>query len=87
MTRERPHYAWSLMIDRTHSIPEIGRELGDLPTCALYLHLPADETLEDRTGGFSMHEPRIRACADPARSPAGIRYGRSLRCHDKSIAE
>ena len=87
MTREKPHYAWSLMIDRTHPIPEIGRELGDLPASTLYLHPPADDALEDQTGGFSMHEPRIRARADQARSPAGIRYGRSLRCQNKSIAE
>ncbi len=47
MTREKPHYAWSLMSDRTHSIPEICRELGDLPTSTLRHHLHTDETLED----------------------------------------
>ena len=89
MTREKPRYACSLMTDRTRSIPEICRELGNLPTSTLY-RTPTKRS-RTRAGGFSMHEPasssRIWARADQARSPAGIRYGRSLRCHDKSTAE
>ena len=46
MTREKPHYAWSLMTDRTRSIPEIFRELGNFPTSTLYHYLHADETIE-----------------------------------------
>ena len=46
MTAEKLRYAQSLMADRDRSIPEICRELGDLPTSTLYHYLHADGTLK-----------------------------------------
>ena len=46
MTREKLRYAQSLMRDRTRSIPEICRELGDLPSSTLYHYLYSDGTLK-----------------------------------------
>ena len=47
MTQEKLRYAQNLMADRTRSIPDICRELGDLPTSTLYHYLHADGTLKD----------------------------------------
>ena len=46
MTPEKLRYAQSLMADRTRSIPDICRELGDLPSSTLYHYLRADGTLK-----------------------------------------
>ena len=46
MTPEKLRYAQSLMADRTRSIPEICRELGNLPTSTLYHYLHADGALK-----------------------------------------
>ena len=46
MTPEKLRYAQSLMRDRTRSIPEICRELGDLPSSTLYHYLYSDGTLK-----------------------------------------
>ena len=46
MTAEKLRYAQSLMVDRRRSIPEICRELGDIPTSTLYHYLHADGTLK-----------------------------------------
>ena len=46
MTAEKLRYAQSLMADRDCSIPEIWRELSDLPTNTLYHFLHADGTLK-----------------------------------------
>ena len=46
MTPEKLRYTQSLMADRRRSIPEIFRELGDLPTGTHYHHLHADGTLK-----------------------------------------
>ena len=46
MTPEKLRYAQSLMADRTRSIPDICRELGDLPSSTLYHYLQADGTLK-----------------------------------------
>ena len=46
MTAEKLRYAQSLMADRDRSIPEICRELGNLPTSTLYHYLHADGTLK-----------------------------------------
>ena len=46
MTPEKLRYAQSLMADRTRSIPDICRELGDLPSSTLYHYLHADGTLK-----------------------------------------
>ena len=46
MTAEKLRFAQSLMADRDRSIPEICRELGDLPTSTLYHYLHADGTLK-----------------------------------------
>ena len=46
MTAEKLRYAQSLMADRHRSIPEICRELGDLPTSTVYHYLHADGTLK-----------------------------------------
>ena len=47
MTPEKLRYAQNLMADRARSIPEICRELGDIPTSTLYHYLHADGTLKD----------------------------------------
>ena len=47
MTPEKLRYAQNLMSDRTRSIPDICRELGDLPTSTLYHYLRADGALKD----------------------------------------
>ena len=47
MTPEKLRYAQNLMSDRTRSIPDICRELGDLPTSTLYHYLHANEALKD----------------------------------------
>ena len=47
MTPEKLRYAQFLMADRTRSIPDICRHLGDIPTSTLYHYLHADGTLED----------------------------------------
>ena len=46
MTPEKLRYAQSLMADRHRSIPEICRELGNIPTSTLYHYLHADGTLK-----------------------------------------
>ena len=46
MTPEKLRYAQSLMTDRTRSIRDICRELGDLPSSTLYHYLYADGTLK-----------------------------------------
>ena len=46
MTPEKLRYAQSLMADRTRSIPEICRELGDLPSSTLYHYLYSNGTLK-----------------------------------------
>ena len=46
MTAEKLRYAQSLMADRDRSIPEICRELGNLPTSTLYHYVHADGTLK-----------------------------------------
>ena len=46
MTPEKLRYAQSLMADRTRSIPDICRELGDLPSSTLYHYLYSDGTLK-----------------------------------------
>ena len=47
MTLEKLRYAQNLMVDRARSIPDICRELGDLPASTLYHYLHADGTLKD----------------------------------------
>lgn len=47
MTVEKLRYAQHLMADRTRSIPDICREIGNLPTSTLYHYLHADGTLKD----------------------------------------
>ena len=47
MTREKLRYAHNLMADRARSIPDICRELGDIPTSTLYHCLHADGALKD----------------------------------------
>ena len=46
MTPEKLRYAQNLMADRTRSIPDICRELGDIPSSTLYHYLYADGTLK-----------------------------------------
>ena len=46
MTPEKLRYAQSLMADRARSIPDICRELGDLPSSTLYHYLYSDGTLK-----------------------------------------
>ena len=59
MTAERLRYAQSLMADRRRPIPEICRELGDIPTSTLYHYLHADGTLKRPARACSPHEPRV----------------------------
>ena len=47
MTPEKLRCAQNLMSDRTRSIPDICRELGDLPTSTLYHYLHANGALKD----------------------------------------
>ena len=47
MTREKLHYAQSLMADRTRSIPEICREQGGIRAGTLYHYLYADRTFKE----------------------------------------
>ena len=47
MTPEKLRYAQNLMSDCKRSIPDICRELGDLPASTLYHYLHADRTLKD----------------------------------------
>ena len=47
MTREKLRYAQNLMADRARSIPDICRELGDMPTSTLYHYLHAVGALKE----------------------------------------
>ena len=47
MTPEKLRCAQNLMSDRTRSIPDICRELGDLPTSTLYHYLHANGAQKD----------------------------------------
>ena len=47
MTPERLRFAQHLMADKTRTIPQICRELGDIPSSTLYHYLHADGTLKD----------------------------------------
>ena len=47
MTPQKLRYAQSLMADRTRSIPDICRELGDMPSSTLYHYLHANGALKD----------------------------------------
>ena len=46
MTADKLRYAQHLMADRTRAIPEICRELDDMPSSTLYHYLHADGTLK-----------------------------------------
>jgi DNA invertase Pin-like site-specific DNA recombinase len=46
MTVDRLRYAQHLMADQARSIPQICRELGDMPASTLYHYLHADGTLK-----------------------------------------
>lgn len=47
MTADKLRYARHLMADRTRSIPDICRELGDIQSSTLYHYLHADGTLKE----------------------------------------
>src|SRR5215212_790807 len=47
MTVDKLRYAQYLMADRSHSIPAVCRELGDIPSSTLYHYLHADESLKE----------------------------------------
>ena len=47
MTVDKLRYARHLMVDQTRSIPDICRELDDMPSSTLYHYLHADGTLKD----------------------------------------
>ena len=47
MTAEELRYGQRLMADRSRSIPDICRELGEVPTSTLYHYLAADGALKD----------------------------------------
>lgn len=47
MTADKLRYAQHLMTDRTRSIPDICRELGEIPSSTLYHYLHADGTLKE----------------------------------------
>ena len=46
MTPEKLRYVQNLMADRTRSIPDICREIDDIPSSTLYHYLYADGTLK-----------------------------------------
>ena len=47
MTVDKLRYARHLMADQSRSVPDICRELDDMPTSTLYHYLHADGTLKD----------------------------------------
>jgi len=47
MTPERLRFAQHLMADKSRTIPQICRELGDIPSSTLYHYLHADGSLKD----------------------------------------
>ena len=47
VTPERLRFAQHLMADKTRTIPQICRELGDIPSSTLYHYVHADGTLKD----------------------------------------
>ena len=47
MTPERLRFAQHLMADKSRTIPQICRELGDIPSSTLYHYVHADGTLKD----------------------------------------
>ena len=47
MTADKLRYARHLMADRTRTIPDICRELDDMPSSTLYHYLHADGTLKE----------------------------------------
>jgi len=47
MTPERLRFTQHLMADKTRTIPQICRELGDIPSSTLYHYLHADGTLKE----------------------------------------
>ena len=47
MTVDKLRYAQHLMADRSRSIPAVCRELGDIPSSALYHYLHADGSLKE----------------------------------------
>jgi len=47
MTADKLRYARHLMADRTRSIPDICRELGDIPSSTLYHYLHANGALKE----------------------------------------
>ena len=47
MTSEKLRYAQNLMADQTRSIPDICRELGNIPASTLYHYLHANGTLKE----------------------------------------
>ena len=47
MTPEKLRHAQNLIVDHTRSIPDICRELGNIPASTLYHYLHADGSLKD----------------------------------------
>ena len=79
MTPEKLRYAQNLMSDRTRSIPDICRELGDLPTSTLYHYLPRQRSAE-RSGPAPPHpmspgrRHETELAEERPRDDAGFRY-------------
>ena len=96
MTADKLRYARNLMADRSRAIPDICRELDDMPSSTLYHDLHADGTLkqpgrrllgEPVTHEASTTENRAAAAflgitrfAEPLAEPSP-RIGRSPRQH------
>jgi hypothetical protein len=68
MTPERLRFAQHLMADKTRTIPQICRELGDIPSSTLYHYVHADGTLKDPGQRLLVqrHERRGSAPGAPA---------------------
>jgi hypothetical protein len=62
MTPERLRFAQHLIADKTRTIPQTCRELGDIPSSTLYHYLHADCTLKDsgqRRGSMNSEFERL----------------------------
>ena len=68
MTVDKLRYAPHLMADRSRSIPDICRELDDMPSSTLYHYLHADSRLKDPGVVFSKRMPTTKDARPDSRS-------------------
>ena len=78
MTVDKLRCARHLMANRTRSIPDICRELDDMPSSTLYHYVHADGTLKD-PGRRLFEAPAERQAAPASTRPID---GAMLQCED-----